>query len=252
VGSTAAIDLGVLISVGFTSGVVNAFAGGGSLLTLPVLLWMGLPAPVANASNRISLVMQYFAATTAFQRGGRLPWRPTLLIFVPALPGAILGADIAAEIDEVLFRRILMVVLICALWGLLRRRSTDAGPTAPRHPVLVALGCFAIGFYAGFLQAGLGLLLLTMLHTLGGFDLVRSNAIKAAFVFLLQVVALGIFGAHGQVDWGVGAALAIGSTVGAWAGAHWQMRRDHEWVRRAVVVILVLFAVRLGWEGFVH
>ncbi len=250
--NSAAAQLTLLIVVGFASGLVNVFAGGGSLLTLPILLWLGLPAPVANASNRIGLVMQNIAASTAFHRGGRLPWRTTLLLFAPALPGALWGAEVATDIDEVLFRRILMVVLLLALWGLLRQHSPAILPTRGRHPVLVAAAFFGIGFYAGFLQAGLGLLLLTLLHSLGGFDLVRSNAIKVAFVLLLQIASLIVFQSHGHVDWGAGAALAIGSTTGAWVGAHWQMRQGTEWVRRAVVVILVLFAVRLGWEGFLR
>ena len=99
-------DLILLIIVGFVAGMVNVVAGGGSLLTLPVLLWLGLPAPVANASNRLGLVMQNVSATTAFHRAGVLPWRPTLVLFAPALPGALLGAYTALDIDEQLFRRI--------------------------------------------------------------------------------------------------------------------------------------------------
>lgn len=243
-------ELLLLIGVGFLAGLLNVLAGGGSLLTLPVLLWLGLPAPVANASNRISLVMQNVTAVTAFQSGAMLPWRPTFRLLIPALPGAVLGAQLAVDIDERTFRLILLAILVFALYTMLRPSVTVPSRRGRRRTAAMWLGFFAMGFYAGFIQAGLGLLLLSLLSGLGGFDLVRSNAIKVTWVLLVQIVSLVVFGLHDTIHWGAGASLALGSASGAWAAAHWQMARGSEWVRRVVVVLLVVFALRLAWESF--
>ncbi len=241
-----------LSAVGFVAGFLNVFAGGGSLITLPVLLWLGFPAPVANASNRIGLVAQNIAASTAFHRGGLLPVALVARLVLVALPGVALGAFVAIDVDERLFRRVLAGVLLFTLWTLLRGGfRPPRGPRLSRRRRVVLYGSFFVmGFYAGFIQAGLGFLLIAVLSGIGGLDMVRTNAVKVAFVLLVQALALTIFALAGTVDWAAGAGLAMGGTLGAWTAAHWQMAKGSPWVRRVVIALLALFTARLVYEGF--
>lgn len=241
-----------LAAVGFVAGFLNVLAGGGSLLTLPLLLWLGYPAPVANASNRIGLVVQNVAASTAFHRGGVLDLGAVLRVLIPAVPGAALGAWIAIDVDEVTFRRILVAILLFSLWSLLRGGLGTERVEAPgrMRKILFYTSFFFMGIYAGFVQAGLGFLLIGVLTSLGGFDLVRTNAIKVALVLAVQILALAIFSAAGKVDWLAGAGLAIGTSGGAWVAAHWQMAKGAVWVRRVVIGLLAAITLRLIYEGF--
>ena len=243
----------ILVIAGYVSGFLNVVGGGGSLLTLPLMLWMGMSAPVANATNRIALVTQNIAATTAFHRGRRLPWRTTIWLLVPTIPAAAFGAWLALDIDDTLFRRILVGVMLASLWMVWRQDPRHDGTATlhARHSKSLWFSFLAMGVYAGFLQAGLGFLIIAALTTLGGLDFVRTNAIKVALVLAGQVVALAIFAAAGTVDWVAGSALAVGSTVGAWHAARMQIAKGSPWVRRVVIVLMIAFTLKLAYEGFV-
>lgn len=235
----------LLLLAGLVAGILNTLAGGGSLLTLPLMLWIGLPAPVANASNRISLIVQNVSGTVNFHRSGRLHWPTALLLGACAVPMALLGAWVAIDIDERWFRRILVGILAVSIVIVARGRSGAGELHQPRERLKLALWFVAAGFYAGFIQAGLGFALLALLHGLGQLDLVRSNAIKVTMVLMCQLAALAVFSVAGSVDWTAGLTLAIGSASGAAIAVRLQVRKGSEWVRRIVLVLLATFALIL-------
>lgn len=243
----------LLAVIGFVAGFMNVFAGGGSLLTLPVMLWLGIPAPIANASNRVMLIAQNIAATTAFQQGRVLPVMTVLKLSAVVVPGSALGAVLARDIDELLFRRLLVVIMIVSLYGILRKKpSADVwAPKVDGVTWKLLLSFFFMGIYAGFIQAGLGFVIIAVLTAVGHFDMIRTNAIKVATILVAQISALAIFGPSGTVDWIVGVSLAVGSTTGAWTAAHVQLAKGTAWVRRIVVTLLVAFTLRLIYEGFI-
>jgi len=243
----------LLAAVGFVAGFMNVFAGGGSLLTLPIMLWLGVPAPVANASNRIMLIAQNIAATTAFQQSRVLPTMTVVKLSAVVVPGAVIGAMLARDIDELLFRRLLVVIMIVSLYGILRKKPSAEvfAPTVDGVTWKLLISFFFMGIYAGFIQAGLGFVIIAVLTAVGHFDMIRTNAIKVATILVAQVAALAIFGPSGTVDWIVGASLAIGSTTGAWTAAHVHLAKGTAWVRRVVVILLVAFTLRLIYEGFI-
>ena len=239
-------EIGILYLAGCAAGFINVVAGGGSLLTLPTLIFLGLPSASANATNRIGLILQNVVASTTFQRRGRLRIGLAAKLALLALPGAILGARLALEIDDDLYRQILAVVLILSLVPILRsKRPRDASEPHPPHPFWLGLSFVGMGFYAGFLQAGLGFLLIAALTQLGGLDLIRTNAVKVAVVLVLQIGALLLFQFAGAVDWTRGICLATGSMTGAYLAAHWQIRSGVVWVRRFLIVVIFLMALRL-------
>jgi uncharacterized membrane protein YfcA len=243
-------QLGLLVAAGLVAGVLNTLAGGGSLITLPLMLWIGLPAPVANASNRISLILQNVSGTANFHRNARLHWPTAALLSACAVPAALVGAWVAIDVDERWFRRILVGVLLVSVITVARGRGDGGGLPEPVHRVRLALGFALAGFYAGFIQAGLGFALLALLHGVGRLDMVRSNAVKVTVVLACQLAALAVFSLADTVDWTAGLALAAGSSSGAAIAVRIQVRRGATWVKRTVLVLLAAFALVLVIQEF--
>jgi len=243
------LEILALVLAGGLAGFANVLAGGGSLLTLPVLLFLGLPSASANATNRISLIVQNISATTTFARKQMLPAGLAFKLFLCAVPGTVVGARLALELDDLLFRRILAGVILLSLAPLMRSPKSAAGADhdGVPHPVWLGLAFAAMGVYAGFLQAGLGFLLIAALTQLGGLDLVRTNAVKVSVVLGLQLAALVVFQRAGTVDWVRGTCLAVGSASGAWLAARLQIERGAPLARRILIVLVLLVVIRLLW-----
>ncbi len=240
----------LLFGVGLTAGIINVLAGGGSLLTLPVLIFLGLPAGVANGTNRIAILVQNIVAVGSFRRSGHLPLKIALICAPTALIGSVLGAELAVGIGDELFRRILagVIVLVCVVMIIdpARRFRSDA-QTLTHARIATLAGTFLfIGFYGGFIQAGVGFLIIAGL-LVHGLDLVRINAVKVFVVGLFTITALAVFVVHGQVDWQLGIALATGNAVGGWLGTRLAVTKGHQWIRKLVLIVAVLFAVKLFW-----
>jgi uncharacterized protein len=236
-----------LVVVGFVAAVINVIAGGGSFLTLPLLIFLGLPAPIANGTNRVGVLAQNVSAVAGFHRHDVLPVRWSLAVSVPAMAGAALGAWAALHVSDLAFRRTLAFAMLAFTLATLWNRGTPAGTRAEPRPAahpLMAAGFFVTGVYGGFLQAGVGFLVLAM-TTMAGLDLVRGNAVKVFAVMLLTLLSLGIFAGAGQVDWPAGAALGVGNLLGGIAGVRLAVRQGHRWLQGAVTVTVVVFAILL-------
>ena len=237
-----------LFGIGLVAGTLNVIAGGGSFLTLPLLIFLGLPPTVANGTNRIAIVVQDVGAVWGFHRHGLVEWRLLPVAAVPAVLGALGGTWAALAIGDRAFQRVLSAFMVAfviwMLWDPLRRRAEGeaAEPTLGR-PVIVA-GFFAVGMYGGFVQAGAGFLILAV-TTLAGLDLVRGNALKVLLVLTYIPVTLLLFGLSGKVAWGMGLALAAGNLLGGLAGVRLTVAKGHLWVKRIVTAAIVAFAIKL-------
>ena len=239
----------LLAGAGFLAGTLNSIAGGGSLLTLPLLIFIGLPATVANASNRIAIFIGGIGATHSFGRRSLIPTDWLWLALPPSLLGVALGTWGALRVGDVTFERILAVVLVLAaawiVWHPIE--SPTEGLAAPRGGwgrVGLLAAFFAMGLYSGFIQAGLGFLIVALLAT-QGLDLIRANAFKAPLVLAFTALAILIFWWGGVLDWGAGLSLAAGQFFGAKLGVHLQVLKGQAWVRNVLTAAIVLFAVRL-------
>lgn len=238
----------VLALVGVVAGFLNVLAGGGSLLTLPLLIFFGLPAATANGTNRVAIFCQNIFAITGFKQKGVFPIRLALLCTPPALIGSYIGANLAVSVDEMVFRRLLALVMVAVLVFMaidpMKRFRCEEVPMTPLRLVILILSFFCVGIYGGFVQAGVGFLIITAL-LVHGLDLVRINAVKVLVIFAFTIIALGVFVAHGQVDYVLGFALAVGNSIGGWVGTHFAVKKGHEWIKRFVIVTVLIFALRL-------
>jgi len=238
----------ILAGVGVVSGFLNILAGGGSLLTLPLLIFIGLPAVEANGTNRVAIVVQNLCALRSYKNSGVLSWKIALMCSLPAIVGAVIGASLAVTIDEKLFRQVLAVVMLLMLVVTTIdpvkrfRHAIQEGEWQLRWPML--LGFFIIGIYGGFIQAGVGFLIL-MVTMMAGMDLVKGNVLKVVVILIFNLPAVMIFAWHGQVDWLLGSVLASGNAVGAMVAARLAVAKGHDWIRRVVTLVIVACAVRL-------
>ena len=240
------------VLIGIVSGFLNVLAAGGSFLTLPLLLFLGLPASIANGTNRVGVLAQNIGGLWGFHRHDLVEWRWALSVSAIAVLGAAVGATAAIDISDGAFRRILSVLMLAMiLLAFVQNRfggGRHGGPkTKPYHWTMI-IGFLIVGFYGGFIQAGVGFLILA-LTTIAGMDLVRGNAVKVLAVMLLTFLSLAIFAGTGHVNWPLGLALGAGNLAGATVGVRFAVLRGHRWLERFVALAVVVFAVVLWITG---
>lgn len=247
--SLAFFETAAVLLVGLAAGFINTVAGGGSLLSLPALIFLGLDPVVANGTNRIAILAQNINGVLAFRHRGHFHGKLAVTLALPALAGAYLGSMVAIRIEGETFNRILAVVMVgvvlySAFGG--RGRGSEGPPELRGAGKWVTPVIFAgIGFYGGFVQAGVGFLILAALAGYCRFDLLTANSLKVFVVLVYTTLALTNFALGGKIDWALGGALAVGNSVGAWAGAHWSVAKGELWIRRVLYAAVVVFAVRL-------
>ena len=246
--SPTLLAYGVVFALGGVAGVVNVVAGGGSFLTLPLLIFLGLPPSVANGTNRVGIFLQNLFAVWGFHRHDVLDWQALRWAALPAVVGAPLGTWLALSIQEATFQKVLAFLMVgITLWSLWNSRvgRSKAGVSPSEKQVfLTALGFFMIGVYGGFVQAGVGFLILALTSFLG-LDLVRGNGVKVLTVLVFTGVSLLLFVGHDKVHWPLGLTLAGGTIVGGLLGVKLTVFKGHEWVRHVVTVVVIVFALRL-------
>lgn len=238
----------VLLS-GVAAGFVNVTAGGGSFLTLPLLmLFGGLPAAAANGTNRIAILVQNLIAIRRFRTGGFRDIRQGLRLAVPAAIGSLPGSLLAQDIPEKAFRIILVCIMLLALLPVLRKPDASREPAPAgelRHPRLQIPIFFLIGFFGGFIQAGAGYLIIAALSTLGGLSLVRTNSLKLVIITTYILPSLLVFLLYDHVRWLPALVLTCGSSIGGWLGASFAIRKGDRWIRFVLLAAVLALAGKL-------
>ena len=234
----------VLLPVGVVVGVLNVMAGGGSLLSMPILIFLGLDPAAANGTNRVAILAQNVVAVASFKSRGFSDVGRSVTLSVCTVPGAAAGAVAAVAVDPLVFKRLLGVVLVVSLILILRGRRRSAGADRP-HLVWAHLATIGAGFYGGFMQAGVGFILMPILHRLLALDLVRVNMHKVFVVGAYTVPSLLIFAVTGKVWWLAGFVLAAGNAAGGWLGSRLTIGGGERAVRWVFAAAVVAMAARL-------
>ncbi|MDF1755034.1 MAG: sulfite exporter TauE/SafE family protein [Verrucomicrobiales bacterium] len=241
----------LLTGVGLVAGVINVIAGGGSLLTLPVMILMGLPAPVANGTNRVAIFAQNIVAVSAFRSKGLSDFKLSLTLALCTIPGGIAGAWCGAMIRGELFNRILAVIMIGVVILMATKKKAPAKTPGERLPQtrgrLIAghLCMIVVGFYGGFIQAGVGFLIMAALNRVMRLDLVQVNMHKVFIVGAFTLAALAVYIVTGNVWWIPGVALALGNSIGGWIGSHLTISKGEVFVQRILYAALIIMAIKL-------
>jgi len=243
---------GLLVVVGTAAGFLNVMAGGGSLLTVPVMVFLGLPGPVANGTNRIAILAQNLTAIATFFRRGFQDFRLSLSLAACAIPGSVAGALLGVRLEGVWFNRALALIMLGVMLIMRFDKGGKAGSQAhdPTRKQLVyghAL-MLGVGFWGGFIQLGVGFIIMPVLNRVMGLDLVRTNMHKVFIVAVYTVIALLIFARHVEILWVVGLALAVGNSLGGYLGAHFAVSGGERLIRLVLNVVLAVFIIKLLFD----
>lgn len=237
-----------LVAIGGVAGFINVLAAGGSMLTLPLLMFLGLPPQAANGTNRVSIALQSVSAVGNFFRAGARDLGISVRLSVPAVLGALAGAWLALVVSDAVFQTVLVVAMVAAsVMMLLPQPRLDTRPLTPeRLTPAVYLAMFAIGVYGGFIQVGVGVLFIAVLYRMLRIDLAQVNVFKVFIVLVYTLPALTVFILDGQVRWAYGLLLAVGSMSGAWLAVRVNMGpRGAKWVKALTLVVIAAIILRL-------
>ncbi len=242
------IDVLALLALGGLAGFINVLSAGGSMLTLPLLMFLGLPPQVANGTNRVAITLQSITAVGSFHRMGHGNLVVSVHLAVPAVAGSLLGAWVATWVADAVFEFVLVVAMIGAsIFMLLPQPKLDTRPLTPdRLGPVIYLAMFLIGVYGGFIQVGVGALFLVVLYRMLRIDLRQVNVFKVAIVLLYTLPALMIFAISDQVRWGMGLTLALGNITGAFIAVRVNLsEKGAQWVKWITLVMVAAILVRL-------
>lgn len=229
---------------GIASGFLNVVAGGGSLITLPLLTMLGMGIDIANGTNRIAILLQNIVAVRNFHKNRVLPVKTALLYAVPAAIGSIVGTAIVVDISKDLLKKIVgVVLLIMAVFLLSKPKMWTEERKKSVNVFLTAFVFFCIGVYGGFIQAGVGFFFIFFTATLLGFDLVRNNALKVFIVLAYTPISLLIFVLNGKVEPLAGLILGLGSMLGASMGARFAIKKGANWLRFIVFAAVIVSGI---------
>lgn len=236
---------------GFAAGFINTLAGSGSIITLPILIFLGLPANVANGTNRVGALLQTLVSVTTFIKRGNYNLKGSLWLILPAILGSLGGAFIAVDLDEKTMTYTIGVVMVLLLIPVMSNREKwlrDASIDKKTiNKGLVVFVFSVIGAYGGFVQTGVGIFLLSAMVLFANYSIVHANVIKNLIVLCYTIPTFFIYWGHGLINWEFGLLVASGQMLGSWIAARFAMEHSgsNTWIRRLLVAMIVVSAVEL-------
>lgn len=223
--------------------IINILAGGGSILSIPMLIFLGISPTEANATNRIAILLQNSSALLSFARQGIVVINEAKIMIIPSLCGAFIGAHLGVYISNEIFKKIFSVVIPIAL-ATMFFKQTNAQTSTMNKPLLIFV-FFCVGIYGGFIQAGVGFIIILALTSFTNFDLIRINAIKVTIVFCYTTIAVIIFMINGKIQWTPAILLSCGAIIGGWLGSYISVKLKDIWIKYFILALGILFSVRL-------
>ncbi len=242
----------LLIIVGFLAGIINTLAGGGSLLTMPLLIFMGLDAAMANGTNRIAILFQNATAIGGFKSKGQKFGKFEIFLGVSALLGAIIGSKIALSIDDGVFNKILAIVMVLVVIMTILNPALKLKDgeklllrLGGKYQALAIFAMFFVGIYGGFIQAGTGLFIMAALSFINRYDLLKANVAKAVIMFVYTLSAIAMFALDGKINLFYGLSLAVSMSFGAWLASRWSAGNGQKYIKWFMLVAVIAMAVSL-------
>ncbi len=236
----------LLLGLGLVSGFINVVAGGGSVMTIPALIFIGLEATIANGTNRIAILVQSGTAVLALwsevKNNLKLYFQLALLTIPGAIAGALLAINVSNKLLEVIIGIVMILVIITIVYPVKKVKNPEPEKTLS---LKVKISLILAGIYGGFLQIGIGFVLMAIFHRLMKYDLVRVNIMKVFVVSIFTIPALLIFILNGKVVLLPGLILALGNAIGAWLSAKISLRKGEKFVRIFLIVAVILMSLQL-------
>jgi uncharacterized membrane protein YfcA len=237
----------ILIVAGFIAGIVNTIAGGGSFLTLPALMLFGMDPKIANGTNRVAVLLSSGAAVATFHKHGHLDRKLANRLTLPTILGVPVGALLAIYLPSQAFEPVFGAIFLGMAVLLISNPKRIAGTNAASkdssrwiRPIF-----FGIGIYVGFIQAGMGILVLLAMSLLSGSDLVASNAVKNWIAFIVTMAATVMFAFYGLIEWLPGLVMAIGNLLGGIVGAKLAIKKGNRLIFGFLIVVMFATGLKL-------
>jgi len=236
----------ILLFCGLLSGAINTLAGGGSLITLPMMIFLGLPPTIANGTNRVQLIFQNIFAVYGFKTKGISNFKFSSYLSISALLGSIIGAYIAIDFNENDFKKLLSIIMILVMFSILlknKRETLEINKIKNKWPSILIF--FFIGIYGGFIHAGVGFLMILTLSKINYLKIAHSNSIKVFVALIFSTAAFLIFLYEGKVNWIYGINIGIGSALGGFFASRWSYNKSDKKFRYFLSLIILIMAIRL-------
>lgn len=238
----------IIIGVGFVAAFLNTVGGGGSLFSVPILTFLGLPITTANATSRVAILFQNIFAVGGFKsKGVELPWPYAIYLGLASLGGGVAGSFLAAHISDDVFKKIFVGVMILSVALVLYDpfKSSGEEKLSGKRQLLGAFLFLFIGVYGGFVQAGIGFLVIGVLSLVNNLSLVKSNYVKVFAAIVYTGVSVLVFAWQEKIDWYIGLILAIGHAWGGWFASRWSVKAGDVWIKRIMIISVLAMAVKL-------
>ena len=236
----------LLFSVGIVSGFINVNAGGGSSLTLPTLIFLGLDSALANGTNRISILIQSYSAVYSFKKEKYSDFKLSFKIAWLTLPGSIIGSLLVLNLSDEVFEKVLGAVMIgIIITMIIPRKKVNVIDGNNKISWSVYLAMFFIGFYGGFIQVGVGFILMAVLQHLMKLDLLSVNMHKVFIVMIFTIPATIVFIVTGNVNWAMALTLAAGNSLGAWWAAKFAVKKGEKLIKVVLIASILIMSLKL-------
>lgn len=242
------LELILLVITGTATGFLNVMAGGGSMLSVPIMIFLGVPGTVANGTNRIAILPQNISAVLAFYRKGFSNFKLSLSLGICTIPGTLVGASLASKVSNDDFNTVLAVIMVVVLiiMALPQAKTIEHNQSPSRGRLIAGHALMGvIGFWGGFIHIGVGFLLMPVLNRVMQLDLITTNAHKVFIVLCYTVVALLVFASQLELIWKYGIALGIGTWIGAWIAANVQVKKGVGPIKITLNIIIIAFIIKL-------
>ncbi len=241
-------DYPLIIVVGFLAAFLNTIGGGGSLFSVPILTFIGLPITMANATSRVALLFQNIFAVGGFRsKGVDLPWPYSMYLGLASLGGGLIGSLVASKVSEAFFTKIFVIVMVLAVILIIYDpfKSKGAERLTVKSQIIGSVCFFFLGIYGGFVQAGIGFLVIAVLSLVNNLSLVKSNYVKVFAAIVYTGVSVIVFAWEGKILWQTGFVLAIGHALGGWYASRWSVKAGEVWIKRIMIVSIIAMAIKL-------
>ena len=243
--------IGLLFITGIAAGFVDSIAGGGGLLTMPVLLWSGLPPAIALGTNKLQGAIGTLTSSFNYYRNGHVPFRTALFSIITAFIGSAIGTYSVQQFDNQTLSALLPVLLIgFALFFLFSHRMTDQDARQRLNQYTFALTAgLGIGFYDGFFGPGAGAFYVIAYITLLGYGVTKATAHTKLLNFSSNISALIFFQLSGLVVWEVGLIMGLGQVIGSYTGSHMTMKHGVKLVKPMIITVSILMSAKLLYDS---
>ncbi len=241
--------------LGAVVSLINSIAGGGSTLSLPIMIFLGMPPTVANGTNRIGLIIGNLSSVHNLAKHGYLNKKIFLQLFVPSLVGAIIGVCFLVRIGDKAFQAILAgVICLVVVMSRLRKDILGKPPATPPEKLTVggAIGFALVSIYGCIVQVGVGFVQIFSLTRYTGLDPIHVNALKNSLTTIFLVISTIVLGIAGKILWPIAIVMAAGAWLGGYLGSSLQRKKGNKFVENFISVCSVAMAVYLAVDLIIH